>query len=303
MDESLLEIEPLVPANRLGQLLAEARLRKGTDLEELASISDFTVGDLSDLEAGHRLLDDALVQRVTKLYEIDCGPIVPERSGLVIDLNDGSLSAAGHAYQLDSSERDHVLERYLSLVYLLRNNPPGNEVVLRDEDVDILAASLAERRELIEEQLLRSMRPGNKSVDSLFRRLKNRLWVPAAGAIVGATTVGLLVIVTSPTTSQNASTEALLAANGLPDADPTDRGTTTERTNTLVQPDQVARTDEVPEVINTSPRAVTIPLENRISPDTSIPSRPARAVVSTTSPETENSSAPSSAPILSLIHI
>ena len=291
MDESLLEIEPLVPANRLGQLLAEARLREGTDLEELATISDFTVGDLSDLEAGHRLLDDNLIKRVTKLYEIDCGPIVPERSGLVIDLNHGTLSAANHAYPLESSERDHVLERYLSLVYLLRNNPPGNDVVLRDEDVDILAASLAERRELIEEQLLRSMRPGNQAVESLFQRLKNRLWVPAAGAIVGATTVGVLVIVTSPTTSQTASTEALLSTNGLPDNDPT---TSNPERSTLAgasaQSDQAigASTASVP---STAAGAGTIPFEERIAPATSVAPRPARAVVSTTTPAVTSSAA------------
>ena len=53
----------IVPANRLGQLLAEARLRNGADLAELAYRSDgrFTVGELSDLEAGHRLLDERLI--------------------------------------------------------------------------------------------------------------------------------------------------------------------------------------------------------------------------------------------------
>ena len=212
MDNVSLEIETAVPANRLGQLLAEARLRNGTDLQVLASAGGFTVGELSDLEAGHRLLDDDLIQRVTDLYEIDCGPIVPQRSGLVIDLNEQLMYAAPHYLPLDSKSRDHVLDRYLSLVYLLRNNPPGQKVTLRDEDVDILAASLAERRELIEEQLLRAMDPGNTAVEGLFSWFKKRLWVPAAGALVGVTSVGALVLLSNSSDADAVATQELLTA-------------------------------------------------------------------------------------------
>lgn len=215
-----------VPANRLGQLLAEARLANGADLEDLAIRSDFTVGELGDLEAGHRLLDDELIKRVTTLYEIDCGPIVPQRSGLVIDLDDQLMTAASHALPLDSSARDHVLDRYLSLVYLLRNNTPGTKVTLREEDMDILAASLAERRELIEEQLLLAMDPAHAQVSGLFGWFRQRLWVPAAGALVGATSVGVLVMLSSSSTSGEFIPPAqLLADAGVnPDVAPNSSG-------------------------------------------------------------------------------
>ena len=187
----------MVPANRLGQLLAEARLREGADLQEFAARSDFTVGELSDFEAGHRVLNDTLVSRITSLYEIDCGPIIPQRAELTIDLTDNLLSAAGHALPLASSAHDHVLERYLSLVYVLRSRAPGVAVPLRDEDVAILAASLAERAELVEEQLLAAMYNEENSVPRLIQWLRQRLWVPGAGAIVGAVSLGTLVMVSS----------------------------------------------------------------------------------------------------------
>lgn len=194
----------IVPANRLGQLLAEARLRNGHDLAELADRSrgEFTVGELSDLEAGHRLLDDGLVASVTTLYELDCGPIVPQRAELTIDLDRSLVTAAGRVLPLDSTERDHIIDRYLSLVYVLRNRRPGTPVPLRHEDLAILAASLAERTELIEEQLLRVMETGGEPVNALVRWFKSRLWVPGAGALVGAVSVGTLVMVTAdmPTT-------------------------------------------------------------------------------------------------------
>ncbi len=189
----------VVPANRLGQLLAEARLRQGADLEDFAARSSFTVGELSDLESGHRTLSDSLVSEVTSLYEIDCGPIVPQRAELTIDLTDSTMSAAGRAVRLDSAAHDHVLERYLSLVYVLRNNNPGTQVPLRDEDIAILAASLAEREELIEEQLLRAMADEHETVNGLVSWFRRRLWVPTAGALVGAVSIGTLVLVSSDT--------------------------------------------------------------------------------------------------------
>ena len=185
----------IVPANRLGQLLVEARHRQGTDLERLAARSDFTVGELSDFEAGHRVLNDRLVAQVTDLYELDCGPIIPQRAELTIDLNDNLLLAAGHALPLHSAAHDHILERYLSLVYVLRDRTPGSTLPLRAEDVAILSASLAERYELVEEQLLAAMEPERESVHGLVRWFKQRLWVPGAGAVVGAVSIGTLVMV------------------------------------------------------------------------------------------------------------
>lgn len=197
----------IVPANRLGQLLAEARLRNGFDLAELSerSAGEFTVGELSDLEAGHRLLDDRLIAVITGLYELDCGPIIPQRAELTIDLDRNLVSAAGRVLPLDSAERAHIIDRYLSLVYVLRNRPPGTQVPLREEDLAILAASLAERSELIEEQLLLVMETGSEPVNALVRWFKSRLWVPGAGALVGAVSVGTLVMVTADTETSGAT--------------------------------------------------------------------------------------------------
>lgn len=223
----------IVPANRLGQLLVEARLREGKDLELLAKQSDFTVGELSDFEAGHRVLNDRLVQRVTTLYELDCGPIIPQRAELTIDLNQNLVSAAGHALPLDSVSHDHVLDRYLSLVYVLRNHQPGTQVPLRDEDVAILAASLAEREELIEEQLLIAMSEDQQTINGLIRWFRQRLWVPGAGALVGVVSIGTLVMTTDePTTIETADVPEperkrplSIAGLALPDITTTTTGT------------------------------------------------------------------------------
>ena len=95
-----LDVATIVPANRLGQLLVEARQRQGADLQALSARSEFTVGELSDFEAGHRILDESLVGTITSLYEIDFGPIIPQRAELVIDLDDKLLTASGQALSL-----------------------------------------------------------------------------------------------------------------------------------------------------------------------------------------------------------
>lgn len=221
----------IVPANRLGQLLAEARLKQGTDLQELSARSDFTVGELSDFEAGHRVLNDTIVQTITSLYALDCGPIIPQRTELTIDLNQSVMTAAGHALPLESAAHDHILERYLSLVYVLRDSEPGTPVPLRDEDVAILAASLAERDELVHEQLLTAMHDDNDSVKGLFGWFRQRLWVPGAGAIVGAVSLGTLVMLSSDG-SASASDQI-----NVPDADPTPdplSGEATERSTARI---------------------------------------------------------------------
>jgi len=112
---------------------------------------------------------------------------------------------------------DHVLERYLSLVYVLRDRDPGTEVPLRGEDIDVLAASLAERRELIEEQLLTSMLPEQERVRGLVGWLRKRLWVPGAGAVVGAVSIGTLIMVSAPSEQTAETTD-------LPEPEPDPEG-------------------------------------------------------------------------------
>ena len=199
----------IVPANRLGQLLSEARLSAGGDLEAYASRSEFTVGELSDFEAGHRLLNEKLVREVSALYELDCGQVIPERSRLVIDLTGNSVSIAGEAVQLESAERDHILDRYLSLVYVLRNIEPGTEIPLRYSDVGILSDSLAEREELIIDQLQRSMEQDADEVRGLTAWFRRRLWVPRAGMLVGMVSVGSLVMVSGDAAASVPTSELL----------------------------------------------------------------------------------------------
>lgn len=209
-----------VPANRLGGILAESRLRNGIDLEAIAERSDFTVGELHDVEAGHRLLDDDLLSEVSDLYESSCGILVPIRHPLTIDLASNTIAADGHVIGLDSMRDDHILEQYLSLVYSMRNRDPGTALHLRDEDVAILATALSEREDLIVERLHQAMGIVEVATGGIRRWVQRHLRAGVTSGALGALSIGALVLVSG---SDTAVAETIDMPEPEPDPEPSAR--------------------------------------------------------------------------------
>ncbi len=188
-------VSDLIPAHRFGPLLAEARASRGLDLAVLAhrSAGHFTEGELSAFETGRDAVRDDLLPLISQLYGVDCRQVVPHRAKLCLDISSKYLRVGETKENLSRVDYHHVLDRYLSLVYMLRNVEPGTEIPLRSHDLAILEASLLERSELIEEQLLAAMAANDPELSSLLAKLKKKLWIPGAGILVGAVTVGALV--------------------------------------------------------------------------------------------------------------
>ena len=240
--------QTIVPANRLGQLLAENRLRVGADLESIANRSQFTVGELADIEAGHFVLSDELIAQVTKIYSVDTGAVIPQRAELVVDLGRQQISASGQSVQLSASTNDHILDRYLSLVYVLRNKLPGTEIPLRDKDLGILSNSLAMDRALIVQSLQDSMESNAEPVRGLVAWFKNRMWVPRAGILVGAVSVGSLVMLTS---NPAAATDMIDVPEPEPEPEPEATNIVVETTQRVTIVETEVPEDPVPEQIVT----------------------------------------------------
>ena len=188
----------LIPAHRFGALLANSRADLGLDLDQLVAESggQFTVGELAAFETGRESVRDDLLPLLSHLYNVDCRQVVPQRAKLCIDLDSRYLRVGETKESLTSVEHQHILDRYLSIVYMLRRVEPGEEIPLRSHDLAILEASLRERSELIEEQLLSAMAANDPVLAALLNKLKKRLWVPGAGLLVGAVTMGALVFST-----------------------------------------------------------------------------------------------------------
>lgn len=197
-----------LPAGRFGQLLSESRHRTRGDLELLAAHSCYTVGQLSDIENGHRPLKGGELGDVLALYETDFGLVVPQRHPLRVDLTERAIVADGNCIDLRSTSDEHVLDQYLSLVYRMRQRRPGTALHLRDEDLEILAESLAEPEWAIAERLTQAMGLEAELATGVFARLQRALRTRRAVRLLGLFSIGTVVFGGSEGDSSGFSVES-----------------------------------------------------------------------------------------------
>ncbi len=189
----------LVPPTRLGSLLADQRGQSGISLDDLAGATGLGLSgaELLRIERGKVALTDDQVNRLLEAYGVSPGDVVPERSELVLDLTQGAVSVGERARTLpENASVDEVLNRYLSLLYLMRDLEPGGRLALRDNDLAVLSTGLQRTISEVEQRLFALMVP--EANEAWYRRLQHRITVPAAGLLVGLTAVGSLVIVQFP---------------------------------------------------------------------------------------------------------
>ncbi len=185
----------LVPPRRLGSLLRQARVAGGLELDDLARLGDLGVGELEDIEQGRAMVDDSMLASLLSLYGVQDAELLPERSVLVIDLDEDRIAVDQTDLTIgDVADADAVLTRYLALVYRLRNLPLGSPIHLREVDLDVLSTALSIESTDVESRITRLI-ADKPVVGRDQRRLRSRLLVPLAGVIVAATAVGVLVLV------------------------------------------------------------------------------------------------------------
>ena len=188
----------VLPAERLGEVLARRRAERSLSLADVAAGSGFEVGDLEAVEAGGVALDQGRLERVIEVYGLRPEELLPERDEVVVDLDHGQLRVAERTAALDASapSADQVLGAYLSLVYALRNTVPGTPLVLRQDDVTVLARALRLAEPEVESRLVGLMDEPSTDVRSLHRSLRRRLALPVIGAaVVVVGVVGLVLVV------------------------------------------------------------------------------------------------------------
>jgi hypothetical protein len=194
----------LVPPVRLGRLLHDARETQGKTITDLVRRSGlvYDEGWFGDLEAGRVPLDEPLVRWVSSLYGVGAGEIVPARSRLVIDLDEGAVSIGARRAPLTApaggaQSFEQVLGNYLALVYLLRDLPPGTPIPVREVDVGVLAQALQRDDREVRTALGRLISSDGEGLTQRSAGLRHRLIVPVVGILVGLTAVGGLLLVRS----------------------------------------------------------------------------------------------------------
>lgn len=189
----------LVPPRRLGALLRQARVTARQELSDLSAGSGLSLVELDDIEHGRRPLDEATLSHLVSVYGIEDVGIMPERSQLVIDLDEGRISVNRTDIDVDSTYgTDAVLTRYLALVYRLRDLPLGAPLELRDIDIDVLSTSLTMPAPDVELRLNRLME-SRSDVEKDQQRIRRQLLLPLVGVVIAATGVGTLVLVADGT--------------------------------------------------------------------------------------------------------
>ena len=85
--------------------------------------------------------------------------------------------------------------RYVALLYLLRNEPVGEKLALRSDDIEMLADAFDRSYALIVEEIEQIMFVDVALLGEQAELMRRRLVVPAAGLLVGPTPAGMLVLV------------------------------------------------------------------------------------------------------------
>ena len=204
----------LVPRRRLGALLSSARVAGGITLEEVAERADghFTIAALASIERGTRDCTDTELRRLSEMYGLEATSLVPARSRLIIDVDEGVMAVDEHRTTLGRSiaDRQDVLSRYLAMVYSMRQVEPGARVPLRIEDLEVLGRALHIGSPIVECDLRALMANPRDLVGWRSRVLRRRILIPAAGVLVAVCGVGTLVLVAddSPATTPGAGASA-----------------------------------------------------------------------------------------------
>ena len=144
--------------------------------------------------------DDGQLAGVATLYGVDVATIVPPRSKLVVDLDEGILRVDGRRSATEVGEgadRHEVLARYLALVYSMRQVQPGAEITLRVDDLDVLGTCLRVGRQTLVADLESLMSNPDDLVGWRLRLLRKKVLVPAAGILVSFCGVAALVLIPS----------------------------------------------------------------------------------------------------------
>ena len=218
-DASSLDTLSLVPTVRLGRMLCDARTRQGATLLAIAAAggSRFSPEELAAVEAGQRRLSDEEISYLARVYGVETAAVLPQRTRLVIDLHDRTITIGDETAKASrrDSLTDGILTRYLSLLYKLRGEQPGEPLRLRQLDLDVLGETLWLEPHRVEHRLVGLM---HERVGELKRRsglLGRRLVVPAVGILVAVTAGGTLVLEANAANNGEAPRSIPRASNSL----------------------------------------------------------------------------------------
>ena len=177
---SSLQRQPLasyLPTTHLAELLTSARGNAGFSLEEMTDRFDgrFSVFDLMQLEAAMLRTTDDDLRAIAKAYGLDYSLFAPTRGLLRLDLAKSTISIGAYesTFGAGASSTD-VLLRYLALLYNMRAIKPGESLVLRNPDLNVLAETFGSTVLQVEHALVHLMTNNASEIRTCVKALTRR---------------------------------------------------------------------------------------------------------------------------------
>ncbi len=191
----------LLPPRRLGRLLGQARARLGMALPSvsLALRGRLSPAAIRDVELGMIRTTDADVTALCSVYGVTLGNLIPQRMRLVLDREEGLISAGDLRWDISETfdERDLLL-RYLALIYELRGVKTGRLIIPREDDLLTLCQTLEKTPTSIRLSLEQLMRMARMELDGLRHELTEKPTRNDLGVLVYETERGALLLEPSP---------------------------------------------------------------------------------------------------------
>lgn len=133
-------------ASMVGERLRNIRLQKGLSLHDVQSASkmEFKASVLGAYERGERSISVPRLERLARLYQVPVDHLLPRTGDEDIPLEMSLEKLRIDLRQLEQSDEPdgQVLQRYLNLVQIRRNDFNGRVLTIRSDDLRVLASVL-----------------------------------------------------------------------------------------------------------------------------------------------------------------
>jgi len=135
-------------ASMVGERLRNIRLQKGLSLHDVQSASkmEFKASVLGAYERGERSISVPRLERLARLYQVPVDHLLPRTDGsdegIPLEMSLEKLKIDLRRLERSDDPDGVVLQRYLNLVQIRRNDFNGKVLTIRSEDLRVLASVL-----------------------------------------------------------------------------------------------------------------------------------------------------------------
>jgi len=170
------------PSSRqLGRHLKQIRRKQGLSRAEVARSAGLTRRELGAYERGSVDVPESDLWCLAGSCGVDVSELLPDRDPLHVSSDLSSLAVGDSIRHLRGpTEPDGLLREYLSMIYELRNLPPGSRVPLREPDLMTLADALGGTPDAIEQKLTELIGASREEAARLRAMILPPLSLPAA---------------------------------------------------------------------------------------------------------------------------